>query len=226
MGRLTGDNIEQFRSYSGDGSNNRRKFLSLKDKGSTARGRIVCEKAEDVECYVVHRVKVGDYEREVNCLYEQGGSIEDCPFCKAKLDRSAKIYIPFFDEADGEIKIFERPNSFYSKISSYCSRFAPIVSYDIEIVRNHEKDSKKPDFDIFPGKSDGATVEDILDDAGVEELPKILGVYVLDKTADDMEYYLEHNEFPETRSEDTPIRRGSSSEEERPRRRGRSGDRF
>ena len=225
MGRLTGDNIEQFRDYSGD-SSNKRKYLSLKDKGDTAKGRIVCEKAEDIESWVVHRVSVGDYEREVNCLYEQGGTIDDCPFCKAKIARAAKIYIPFFDDADGEIKIFERPNSFYSKISSYCSRFAPIVSYDVEIVRNHEKNSKKPDFDIFPGKSDGATIEDILDDAGVEELPKILGNFVLNKTAEDMEYYLENNEFPSER-EETPVRRrNSNTEEERPRRRGRGSDKF
>lgn len=224
MARLTGDNIEQFRNYS-SGNSSRRKYLTLKDKGDTAVGRILCNSAADVECYVVHRVKVGDYEREVNCLFDQGGSIADCPFCQAKIARSAKIFIPFYNQDTNEIQMFERPNSFYSKVSSYCARFSPIVNYEVEIVRNHEKDSKKPDFDIFPGKPDGTTIEDILDDCEVDELPKILGNYVLDKTADDMEYYLKNEEFPEEGA--TPIRRrggdddGSRSE----RRRGR-GDRF
>lgn len=229
MGRLTGANIEQFRNSSGDGSGKKRKYLSLKDHGDTAVGRILCEKAEDIECYVVHRVKVGDYEREVNCLYEQGGSIEDCPFCKAKIGRAAKIYIPFYDEDTNEIKIFERPNNYYSKIAGYCSRYAPLVECPVEIVRNGKAGYTKTDYDIFPGKGDGTTIDDLLEDAGEEELPKILGTYVLDKTADDMEYYLANNEFPEDGGrEATPTRRRGGDEEETPRRRARGGgrDRF
>lgn len=224
MGRLTGDNIEQFRNFSGENTPKRRRYLSLKDKGDTAVGRILCNKAEDVESWVVHRVQVGDYEREVNCLYEQGGTVEDCPFCKAKIARAAKIYIPFYDQDADEIKIFERPNSFYSKISSYCSRFSPIVNYEVELVRNSEKNSKKPEYDIFPGKSDGTTIEDILDDLGEDELPKILGTYVLDKTADEMEYYVKAGEFPENRPETPVRRRGADEEDDRPRRSRR--DRF
>lgn len=209
MARLTGDNIEKFRSYSGDGAG-RRKYLTLKDKGDSAVGRILCNDASDVECYVVHRVKVGDYEREVNCLYDQGGSVEDCPFCKAKIARSAKIFIPFYNQDTDELQMFERPNSFYSKISSYCARFSPIINYEVEIVRNHEKDSKKPDFDIFPGKPDGTTIEDILDDCGVDEVPNVLGSYVLDKTADEMETYLQTGSFDS--GDSVPSRRSRTVE--------------
>lgn len=232
MGRLTGENIEQFRDYSNsNGGGKRRNYLTLKDHGMTAKGRILCEKAEDIDCFVVHRVKVGDYEREVNCLYEQGGAVDDCPFCRAKMARAARIYIPFYDNNSKEIKIFERPNSYYSKISGYCSRYAPIVNYEVEIVRNGEKGNTKTDYDIFPGRNaDDTTVDDILDECDVETLPKILGTYVLDKSADDMEYFIEHGEFPSEDNTDVPVRRRNSDREEntegRTSRRGRSGDRF
>lgn len=226
MGRLTGENIEQFRNFSGEGQKKKRNYLTLKDHGDTAKGRILCNDASDIECYVVHRVKVGDYEREVNCLYEQGGKIDDCPFCRAKIGRAARIYIPFYDEEADEIKIFERPNSYYGKISGYCSRYSPIVNFDVEIVRNGEKGNTKTDYDIFPGRqADETTVEDILDDLGEEELPKILGTYVLNKTADEMEAYVRDGEFPDNRAEQPVRRRGSDADEERPRRRG-TGDRF
>ena len=226
MGRLTGDNIEQFRDYSNSGSGKRRNYLTLKDKGDSVKGRILCENVDDIECYVVHRVKVGDWEREVNCLYEDGGSIEDCPLCMAKIPRSAKIFIPFYDKADNVIKMFERPNSFYSKVSGYCARYAPIVNYEVELVRNHEKDSKKPDYDIFPSRNpDDTTIDDILDDLGLDEMPKILGSYVLEKTADEMDAFVRDGEFSD--NTDVPVRRSRSErqDEDTPRRRSR-GDRF
>ena len=227
MARLTGDNIGQFRNYSGDGQKKKRAYLTLKNHGDTARGRILCNNAADIECYVVHRVKVGQdgWEREVNCLFDKGGTVDDCPFCKAGIKRAAKIYIPFYDEDTNEIKIFERPNSYYSKISGYCSRYSPIVNYAVDIVRNGEANYTKTDYDIFPDKADGTIIEDILEDCGVDELPQILGTYVLDKTADEMQEYLDNGDFPQDGDKQMPRRARAEGREETPRRRGR-GDRF
>ena len=237
MARISNANIEQYRPNGSSSNSNksRRNYLTLKDNGSIARGRILCEKAEDIECLEVHRVKVGDYEREVNCRFdkENGGTIDDCPFCKAGIKKTAKIFIPFFNaeaEEGKEIQIFERPYGYYSKISNYCARYNPIVGTEVEIERRGEAGYQKTDYDIFPvGDRDGTTVDDILDDCGVKELPKILGSYVLDKSAEDMEYYVANGEFPPyDRQEEVPTRRRASAEEEPPRRRtsGNRGDRF
>lgn len=202
MGRLTGDQINSFKNYSSDTPKTKRKYLSLKEHGESATGRILCNSASDIECYVVHRVKVGDYEREVSCLYEAGGSIDDCPFCASGREelkkRSAKIFIPFYDAETNEIKMFERPNSYYSKASGYCSRYSPIVNWPVDIVRNGEKNNPKTDYDIFPGRQpDDTTIEDILDDVGVDELPQVIGTYVLEKTRAEMEYYVQNGDFPD-----------------------------
>ena len=237
MARILNSNIEQYRpSGSSNSSKSKRNYLTLKDNGSIARGRILCAKAEDIECFEVHRVKVGDYEREVNCLYdkESGGSLDDCPFCKAGIKKTAKIFIPFFNkdaEPGKEIQIFERPYGYYSKISNYCARYNPIIGTEVEIERRGEAGYQKTDYDIFPvGDRDGTTVEDILDDCGVDALPKILGSYVLDKSAEDMEYFVAHNEFPPYAGQDeVPTRRRATSDDEPPRRRAssaRGGDRF
>ena len=238
MARISNANIEQYRP-SGSNSNStksKRHYLTLKDNGNIARGRILCENAEDIECMEVHRVKVGDYEREVNCRFdkENGGTIDDCPFCKAGIKKTAKIFIPFFNkeaEEGSEIQIFERPYGYYSKISNYCARYNPIVGTEVEIERRGEAGYQKTDYDIFPvGDRDGTTVNDILDDCGVEELPKILGLYVLDKSAEDMEYYVANGEFPpyNNANEDIPQRRRTATSDEASRRRTseRRGDRF
>ena len=222
MSKLTGANIEQYRS----GGSGKSGFFSLKDDKDTAQVRLLYNGAEDIEGYVVHRVKVGDYERPVNCLLEDGGSIEDCPFCQAGIKKQARMFIPLYNEDAEQVQIWERPNSFYGKISGLCARYPNIVSRIFEIERNGEKGYQKTDYSFYPiGDADGTTIDDILEDCGLDELPKVLGTSVLDKTADDMDYYLKNGEFPDRSS--APIRRrGSEDDTSRSEKRRGRGDRF
>lgn len=229
MARLTGDNIEQFRASSGGNSRKINYFNSLKKDRDTGKIRLLYNGAEDIEGYVVHRVKVGDYELPVNCLYEQGGSIEDCPFCKAGFPKQARVYIPVLDETDGEFKFWDRPNSFYSQLSSLCGRYPHIVSQVFDVER-HGEAGKKSDYSFYPvGQPDGTTIDDILDDCDLDEMPSALGTKIIDRNADDMEYYVKHGEFPSDDDGGTPVRRRGSEDDtprsERSTRRGR-GDRF
>lgn len=224
MARLTGSNIEQYSS----GGGNRVGYFSLKDDKETAQIRLLYNGAEDIEGFTVHRVKVGDYERPVNCLLEQGSPIDDCPFCRDGIKKQARMFIPVYNEDAQQIQIWERPNSFYSKITGLCARYPNIVSRIFEVERNGAKGYQKTDYSFYPvGDADGTTIDDILDDCGLDEFPKILGTKVMDKTADDMEYYIKNGEFPD--SVDVPQRRsGRATDEEdvAPRRRSRGGDRF
>ena len=236
MARLTGENIEQFRASSGNSQ--KIKYFALKDDKETAKIRLLYNGAEDIEGYVVHRVKVGDWELPVNCLLEKDGTIDDCPFCREKFAKQARVFIPVFDETDGEFKFWERPNNFYGKISGLCSRYPKIVSQVFEVERLGAKGYQKTDYQFYPiGQPDGTTIDDILDDCGIDEMPSALGTKILDKTADDMEYYIRHGEFKSASEDTTPVRRRGTVQptedlpfevgEEQPARRTRGrGDRF
>lgn len=223
MARLTGDNIEQF--YSGSSDKKKISYFSLKDNGDTARIRLLYNGAEDIEGYTVHRVKVGDYDRPVNCLLEKDSPIDDCPFCKAKIAKQARVFVPIFNEDTGEIQVWERPNTFYGKISGLCARYPNIVSQVFEVERRGAKGYQKTDYDFYPvGQPDGTTIEDILDDCELDELPPIVGSrFLMSKTADEMEYYVQNEEFPEANA-DAPVRRRGSEDTSRTERRteGRS----
>ena len=93
-----------------------------------------------------------------------------------------------------------------------------------EVERNGEEGSKRPAYSFYPvGQPDGTTIEDILEDCGFEEMPDAVGTKILDKSADDMEYYIRNGAFPADR--EAPSSRGAS-EEVPVRRRTRGGDRF
>jgi len=225
MARLTGENIEQFRA-SGGGSSRKINYFNLKNDKDIGKIRLLYNGAEDIDGYVVHRVKVGDYELPVNCLYDRGGSIEDCPFCKAGLSKQARVYIPVFDENAKEFKFWDRPNSFYSQLSSLCARYPKIVSQVFEVER-HGEAGKKSDYSFYPmGQPDGTTVEDILEDCGLTEMPCALGTKIMDKSADDMEYYVRNEEFPAAEPSGEIIRRRGSEDDTRSERRRGRGDRF
>lgn len=237
MARLTGDNIEQFRSSNGNSEFKKINYLSLKEDKETAKVRFLYDGAEDIEGFTVHRVKVGDYELPVNCLLERNGSVDDCPFCREKFMKQARVYVPVYDEEAGEFKFWDRPNSFYGQLTSLCGRYPHIVSQVFEIERNGEKGSNRPNYLFYPiGSKDGTTVDDILSDCGLEELPNPVGTKILDKTADEMEYYITHGEFPKKEDADVPVRRrGASAEpedlpferdEETPRRGNRGRNRY
>lgn len=233
MARLTGENIEQFSQRSGNNSSG--SYFKLSKDGEVARVRFLYNSAEDIDGYAVHPVKIPgiDYERNVNCLRDKEDPIDKCPFCRAKLPLKAKVYIPLYNEDVGEFQVWERGSNMYGRLSSLCARYPNIVNRVFEIERNGAPGYQKTDYAFYPvGDSDGTTIEDILNDLDMTEIPSPVGTKIMDKSAEDMEYYLKNGEFPSTDS--APIRRrGSSSEDEAPRRRANRdvssrgrGDRF
>lgn len=219
MARLTGSNIENYSTGNGGSSGS---YFSLKDDKDTARVRFLYDGADDIEGFSVHRVKVGERERYVNCLVDEGGSIADCPFCRERLPKFAKLFIPLYNEDTDQLQTWERGQKFYGTISGLCARYPNLVARTFDIERNGKKGEQTTTYSVYPvGDADGTTVQDILDDLGVEEIPNPLGTIILDKSADDMEYYLGHEDFPN----DNVVRRRSEKAEDTSRRRGR-GDRF
>lgn len=220
MARLTGENIEQYSS----GGSSRGSYFSLKDDKDTARVRFLYDSAADIEGFSVHKVQVGDKDRYVNCLND--GNVADCPFCQARLPKYAKLFVPIFNEDTEQIQTWERGQKFYGTLSGLCGRYPNLVSRTFDIERHGKKGDTQTTYDTYPvGDADGTTVQDILDDCGLEELPNPLGTIILDKTAEDMNYYLENEDFPD---DNAPIRRRGRDEEDTPRRegRGRGGKRF
>jgi len=226
MGRLLGDNIEQFSTGSGGGKGS---YFSLKNDKETARVRFLYESAGDIEGFTVHKVRVGDRDRYVNCIADEG----ECPFCRAGLQKFVKIFVPLFNETTGQLQTWERGQKFYGKLSGLCSRYNNLTSRVFEIERNGKPKDTQTTYEIYPvGDADGTTLDDILDDCGVDELANPLGTIILNKTADDMEYYLRNEDFPS--KDEAPVRRRGraeepddlpfeAEEEERPRREGRTG---
>ena len=219
MGRFT---YEERDNYGGSGSAN---YFSLVNDKDTARVRIMYNGMADAGGYAVHQVDIGDKKRYVNCLRSYRDSVEKCPFCAAQIAQKAKLFIPIYNINSKSVQFWERGKKFYQKLSSLCSRYPRLVSEVFEIERNGVRGDMSTTYEIYPIDGDNTTLEDLPD------IPDVLGTIVLDKSADEMNYYLDNGEFPSVASGDddevpfreTPNRQSQIYERRTPANTGRRG---
>lgn len=186
--------------YGGTGGSG---YFSLKDDKDVARVRFLFDSIEDVEGFAVHEVEVDGKKRYVNCLRNYGDPVDACPFCAAQRFVQVKYFIPLYNIDADRIQTWERGKKFGQKISSLCSRYPHLVSHTFEIERNGRAGEQTTTYEIYETGQDNTTLEQF-------DVPDILGTHVLDKTADEMQAYLNTGYFPEV-GETQPQRRGATS---------------
>lgn len=219
MARFRADEAD---NYGGSGSN--AAFFKLADDGDTAIVRFMYRDVDDIEGFSVHEIKLNDKKRYVNCLREYNDPISACPMCAAGRQTQAKVFVPLYDENTGTVKIWERGKKFFNKLSKLCSRHPNLVSHVFELERNGKAGDTSTTYEIYPAGDD----YDELDLEDLPEVPQILGSFVLDKTAEEMEEFLDTGNFPNAdENDDTPRRRntGSKNKSRTPERRGKASRR-
>ena len=205
MGRF---GVNEADNYGGNGGSN---FFSLKNDLDVARVRFMYNSMDDVNGYAVHEVEIDGKKRYVNCLRDYNEPKSKCPMCAANKFQRAKLYIPVYDIDEDEVKIWERGKNFFQKMSALCARYAtgdtPLVAHVFEIERHGKKGDTQTTYEIFETGCDDTRLEDL------PEVPDIIGGIILDKTTDELEYYLENDCFP---NNDGAPKRESRDGESRP----------
>lgn len=180
-------------------------YFSLKDDGDVAQVRFLFDSIEDVEGFAVHEVELDGKKRYVNCLKEYGQPVDVCPFCAAKMFTQVKYFIPLYNEEQGKIQTWERGKQFGKKLSSLCARYPHLVSHLFEIERNGKSGDQKTTYEVYPvDGGEPASLEDF-------DVPEVLGTLVLDKSADELQFYLDNGCFP---NEDGGANRRHSTQDE------------
>ena len=221
MARFNAETVDKYGS-----SGNSTDYFKLADDGDIATVRFLYDSADDITGYIVHEVEIDGKKKYINCLREYNQPVDDCPFCKNGYRQVAKMFIPLYvyDDYDkddkGTVQIWERGKTFFAKISGICSRMKKtICSQTFEIERRGKKGSKDTQYEIF--KTDDAPDDKTIEDF---EIPNVVGRFILEKSADDMEFFIDNKYFP---PEDEPVRRSSRSrdDDEEPRRETRRSSR-
>ena len=185
MARFSMDEVDNY-SQENTGS-----YFTLKDDKDTARVRFLYESVDDIVGYAVYRVQVGDKERYVNAIRTYNEPIENDPFAMAGYKLHAKLFIPLYNEDTGEVQIWERGKTYFSRLASMAARYNPLYNEIIEVERNGKKGDMKTEYQFYPIENKPFNINDI-------EIPNPLGTIILDKTFEEMQYYVEHGDFPQS----------------------------
>lgn len=185
MGRISAEQMDNY------GSNNSSEWLKLSDNGAVARVQFLYDSYDDfTDIFACHKVKVGDYDRYVDCKRDYDSPIDDCPFCAAGMSTHPVMMISMYDHSDGKVKIWERGKTFRKKMEALFNRYPNLSNMVFEIERRGAKGDKKTTYEIF-------TMPDV-EPVDVSEInrPEFIGGFILDKSPDDMITYLNTGEFP------------------------------
>ena len=204
--------VDDADKYGGQGGGG---YFSLKNDHDVARVRILYDSVSDVEGYAVHEVEIDGKKRYVNCLREYGDPVDTCPFCAKGMFTAVKYFVPLYNIDTDRVQTWERGKKFGQKLSSLCARYPHLVSHTFEIERNGKAGDQQTTYEIYETGDDNATLEDF-------EIPNPLGTHILDKSADEMQYFLDRHVFPDDnggevrrRGGDEPTRRNSNDEPQR-----------
>lgn len=201
-------NVQEADNYGGQGGAG---FFSLKNNHEVANVRFLYDSVEDIEGFAVHELKDESGNKfsktNINCLREYGDPIENCPFCQSgKYPVKVKYFVPLFNQTTGRGEVWERGRKFGNKLSALCSRYPHLVSHTFDIERNGEAGDQQTTYEIYETGQDNATLNDF------PEPTSPLGGLVLDKSAEEMQYFLDRGVFPDDpQTQQPPIRRDNGN---------------
>ena len=198
-------NASESAHYGGQGGTG---FFGISNDKEVKQVRFMYDSVDDVEGMSVHKVKVDDRDRYVNCLRAYNEPVDSCPFCKGHIPVQARLFIPVYNVDEDAVQIWDRGKSMFEKITGLCARYGTktsFVSNIFDVERHGKAGDKKTTYEIYLNQTDDTQLTDLPD------VPDVLGGLVMDKSAEDMEYYLSEHEFPPTGDdndvEEEPIRR-------------------
>lgn len=197
MARIRNDEADKFVPSTSS------EWFALKNDGDTEKVQFLISDTGELDVFTVHKVKIGDRERYVNCPREYGEPLDVCPLCENEYQLKVARFVVMYSHKDGKIKVWERGKQFITRLEGLANRYYPLCNTVFEIERHGKAGDKQTTYEIYPCPND----EPInLDDI---EKPELLGGIVLNKTVDEMNHYIEHGDFPNT--DDTTVSRRSTS---------------
>ena len=206
--QLTGESMQKQESNFDYG------FFKLEQNHDKAIVRFLHEGYDDFSRRPVHYVRVPDkkFRIAIKCLRGDNDPETACPLCSCNLTkeqvgkRSKRIYVEFLVykilDRNGAVKkdfmtapkrmVWERDRRFDDKIFSLASRFNPLDNQVFQVERFGEAGSTNTEYDIYPIEVD----KNLYPYEIPEKLYNPDGVQVLDKDANEMNYYIENGSFP------------------------------
>lgn len=192
-------------------------FFSLKGDGAEAIVRIMCDSLADLDILTVHPITVGASNfpnRQINCLRDPRDSMDKCPLCASGEKVKQKVFIKMLQydsPGEGKAVVWDRPAGiFVPKLKSYMDNYGPLSNIMCKIVRHGT--GLDTSYDIIPNINPQVYTEQTYPkNADAFADFNVLGRMVMNKTAEEMNTFIQTGAFPEKVDDDAPQQPSATS---------------
>ena len=210
MAKLSYEEFEKFNNKSGEQSQRSLiRFFALKDDGETAIVRFNIHTLADIAVSSVHTVEnMEDGKkryRVVSCIRSSFNDlVEKCPLCAAGNKMSFKIFVPlvaYNQDENGNIvadaMIWQQGTRIRQTLKSFIDDYGDLSDMLFKITRHGKKGDVNTTYSILPANPNvyKSTIY-VKDFSEFEKNPNYLDNFVHERTAADMNTYLDTGSFP------------------------------
>lgn len=180
------------------------KYFSLRNDGDEAIVRIMYDSTADFDLLTIHPTEIDGRKKSINCLRDAHDPMEKCPFCANNRALKKRIFVRLLEytrEPDGSIKvepkIWERPATLANTLANLISEYGPLSDSIFKIKRSGVAGSTETTYNFMYGPPQIYKPEIYPKKTELFEGFKVLGRFALDKSAEDMNYFIQNGVFPQ-----------------------------
>ena len=190
-------------------SGQRVSFFALKDDGDSAIVRFNIADIKDLVVHSQHFIRVGEKFRKVECLRNYNDPIDICPLCENGDNTQYKIYIELlsYEIVNGKVVatpcVWEQGARYRETLKTFFMEFGDLRNIIFKITRRGKRGDRGTSYTIIPANPQVYKDEDYIADFSAFNTFDLHKGIVLNKTREELEYYLINNDFPTSSSNTT-----------------------
>lgn len=208
MAQMNYDDFSKLRTATGATSERRNyvngpSYFYLADDGDTAIVRFNIASVEDLIVTPVHTVMLNGKRRDVECI-KPG----ECPLCHEGVALSNRIYVPVLSYTTENDKVvvhpgvWNQPYKFGATLKSWIMDYGDLRNIIFKVTRVGKRGTPAS-YSLAPANPKVYRDEDFIADFSAFENFDLHRSMVLLKSKEEMEYYLENNNFPMKQKQET-----------------------
>lgn len=185
-------------------------YFSLKDDGDNAIVRFNVASLDDIKVYSEHAIRVNGKIRKVECVRNYNDSIDACPLCASgnKVSFRTHIQLIAYENENGKIVskpyVWEQSPKFRDVLKSYIQDYGDLRNLIFKVTRNGKKGDTRTTYSLIPANPQIYNDKDYVADFSAFDKFDLSKYMLLNKSKEDLAYYVEYGDFPSNQQNNTP----------------------
>ena len=177
-------------------------YFYLADDGDTAIVRFNIADIKDVVVTSRHSVFVNGKRRNVECIRGFNDPVETCPLCASGSRPTFRVYIQLlsYKIENGKITyepcVWDQPARFRETLKSYFMDYGDLRNIVFKITRHGRKGDTNTTYSLIVANPQMYKSENYVPDFSAFDKFDLNRAMVLLKSKDELQYYVENEEFP------------------------------